>query len=76
MYKRDELVELVAESGFEYLQGHMTSLTFSRALDSAYEALLRTTSSATQDGYGLAVKGDQAFLRLEILNAVFSKAGG
>ena len=76
MYKRDELVELMAESGFEYLQGHMTSLAFSRVLDSAYRTLLRTTSSAAQQGYGLTVKGDQAFLRLEILNAVFSKAGG
>ncbi len=76
MYKRDELVELMAESGFEYLQGHMTSLAFSRVLDSAYRTLLRTTSSAAQQGYGLSVKGDQAFLRLEILNAVFSKAGG
>lgn len=76
MYKRHELATLLADSGFDCLESHMTSLTFSRALDTDYRSLLEETSPAVQDSYGLAVKGDEASLRLEILNAVFRKARG
>ena len=74
MHKRNELVELICGCGFQSLDGHLTSLPFSRTLDSEHRALVERTPSEVQGVYDVTVSGDEVSLRFDILNAVFSRS--
>jgi SAM-dependent methyltransferase len=71
MHRGNELFELISACGFQSLGSHLTSLPFSRTLDSEHRALIERTPPEVQGLYDVRVNGDEVSLRFDILNVAF-----
>jgi SAM-dependent methyltransferase len=71
MHRGNELLELISACGFQSLGSHLTSLPFSRTLDSEHRALIERTPPEVQGLYDVRVNGDEVSLRFDILNVAF-----
>ena len=75
MLKTDALVELVQRPGFALGSTLTGALSFDRATDAAYDALIKRTPGPVLDCYGLQRDGDAIRLTFPIFSAVFLKQG-
>jgi ubiquinone/menaquinone biosynthesis C-methylase UbiE len=75
-YTAEALVELFRAQGFEVKARFASAITFTRALDADYRALIADMPPEVLDLYRVKVAGDEARLTFEVLNVRFLAPAG
>jgi hypothetical protein len=76
IYTAEALVELFRAQGFEVKARFASAITFTRALDADYRALIADMPPEVLDLYRVKVAGDEARLTFEVLNVRFLAPAG
>lgn len=74
IYTADDLVALIRGLGFAAAERFGSAITFSRALDARYRALIEETPPEILELYAFEPSGDEAILTFEVLNVRFLAA--
>lgn len=75
-YYDGEITALIENHGFTREAGFYSTVRYPRRLDQRYDDLLNSAADGLLKLYDVQVTGDQVFITVRVLNALFRKNGG